>query len=65
MKKTTALSFFSLCLAFAAMGCVEKTNDLTTAESNLVNQNVLYKRNVLTMQQRLGTLLQDRGLVIQ
>ncbi|MBI5281305.1 MAG: TolC family protein [Candidatus Solibacter usitatus] len=40
-------------------------NDLTTAESNLVNQNVLYKRNVLTMQQRLGTLLQDRGLVIQ
>ncbi|MBI5084448.1 MAG: TolC family protein [Acidobacteria bacterium] len=40
-------------------------NDLTTAESNLVNQNVLYKRNVLTMQQRLGTLLQDRGLIIQ
>jgi outer membrane protein TolC len=40
-------------------------NDLTTAQSNLVNQTVNYKRNVLTLQQRLGTLLQDRGIVIQ
>ncbi len=32
MKKTTALSFFSLCLASALVGCVEKSNDLTTAE---------------------------------
>ncbi|MBI4890065.1 MAG: TolC family protein [Acidobacteria bacterium] len=40
-------------------------NDLTTAQSNLVNQNVNYKRNMLTLQQRLGTLLDDRGIVIQ
>ncbi len=40
-------------------------NDLTTAQSNLVNQTVNYKRNLLTLQQRLGTLLDDRGIVIQ
>lgn len=40
-------------------------NDLTTAQSNLVNQTVTYKRNLLTLQQRLGTLLTDRGIVIQ
>jgi outer membrane protein TolC len=40
-------------------------NDLTTAQSNLVNQTVNYRRNVLTLQRRLGTLLQDRGIVIQ
>jgi outer membrane protein TolC len=39
-------------------------NDLTNAESNLVNQNVTYKRNLLTLQQRLGTLLDDKGIVI-
>ncbi len=40
-------------------------NDLTTAQSNLVNQTVQYRRNVLTLQQRLGTLLPSRGIVIQ
>jgi outer membrane protein TolC len=40
-------------------------NDLTTAQSNLVNQTVQYRRNSLTLQQRLGTLLQSRGIVIQ
>jgi outer membrane protein TolC len=40
-------------------------NDLTTAQSNLVNQTVAFKRNLLTMQQRLGTLIEDRGIVIQ
>ncbi len=40
-------------------------NDLTVAQSNVVNQTVTYRRNVLTLQQRLGTLLEDKGIVIQ
>jgi outer membrane protein TolC len=40
-------------------------NDLTTAQSNLVNQTVQYRRNALTLQQRLGTLLPSRGIIIQ
>ncbi len=40
-------------------------NDLTTAQSNLVNQTVQFRRNALTLQQRLGTLLSSRGIVIQ
>jgi outer membrane protein TolC len=40
-------------------------NDLTTAQSNLVNQTVQYRRNALTLQQRLGTLLPSRGIVLQ
>jgi len=39
-------------------------NDLANAQSNLVNQTVNYKRNLLILQQRLGTLLDDRGIVI-
>lgn len=39
-------------------------NDLSVAQSNLVNQTVNYKRNVLTLQQRMGTLLEDKGIVI-
>ena len=39
--------------------------DLTTARSNLVDQIVLYRRNVLNLQQRLGTLLADKGIVVQ
>ncbi len=39
-------------------------NDLTIAQSNLVTQTINYKRNVLTMQQRLGTLLEDKGIII-
>lgn len=40
-------------------------NDLANAQSNLVNQTVNYKRNLLILQQRLGTLLEDRGIVIE
>jgi outer membrane protein TolC len=40
-------------------------NDLTLAESNLVNQTVQYKRNLLNLQQRVGTLFEDKGIVIQ
>lgn len=39
--------------------------DLTQAQSNLVNQTVQYKRNLLVLQQRLGTLLDDKGLMVQ
>ena len=40
-------------------------NDLTQAQSNLVNQTVQYRRNLLTLQQRVGTLPEDKGIVIQ
>ena len=40
-------------------------NDLTVAESQLVNAQVAYRRNVLTLQQRLGTLLESKNIVIQ
>lgn len=39
--------------------------DLTQAQSNLVNQTIQYRRNLLVLQQRLGTLLEDKGLVLQ
>jgi outer membrane protein len=39
--------------------------DLTNAQSNLVNQLLLYRRNVLNLQQRLGTLPEEKGIVIQ
>jgi outer membrane protein TolC len=40
-------------------------NDLMVAESQLVNAQVTYRRNVLTLQQRLGTLLEQKNIVIQ
>jgi len=40
-------------------------NDLTVAESQLVNAQVTYRRNLLTLQQRLGTLLESKNIVIQ
>jgi len=40
-------------------------NDLTLAQSNVVNQTVTYRRNLLNLQLRLGTLLEDKGIVIQ
>jgi len=40
-------------------------NDLTVAQSNVVNQAVTYRRNLLTLQQRLGTILKDKGIVLQ
>ena len=39
--------------------------DLANAESNLVSQIIQHRRNLLSLQQRLGTLLADRGIVIQ
>jgi outer membrane protein TolC len=39
--------------------------DLTQAQSNLVTQTVQYRRNLLNLQQRLGTLFEQRGIVLQ
>lgn len=39
--------------------------DLTNAQSNLVNQTVLYKRNLVQLQQRVGNLLEAKGIVLQ
>jgi len=39
--------------------------DYVTAESNLVNQIINYKRNELTLLQRTGQLLEERGVVLQ
>ncbi len=39
--------------------------DLTNAQSNLVNQTVQYKRNLLQLQQRVGNLLEAKGIVLQ
>ena len=40
-------------------------NDLTLAESNLVNQTINYRRNQINILQRTGRLLEERGIVIQ
>lgn len=40
-------------------------NDLTQAQSDLVTNSVQYRRNLLNLLQRTGTLLQDRGVVIK
>jgi outer membrane protein TolC len=37
-------------------------NDLTTAQSNVVNATVTYRRNVLNLLQRSATLLENRGI---
>ncbi|MBL8228308.1 MAG: TolC family protein [Bryobacterales bacterium] len=39
-------------------------SDLTTAEAALVTQTVGYRRNLLTLLQRTGELLQERGVVL-
>lgn len=39
--------------------------DLANTESNLVSQIIQHRRNLLNLQQRLGTLLADRGIVVQ
>lgn len=39
--------------------------DLTNAQSALVNQTVQYRRNLLNLQQRLGTILSEKGIVVQ
>ncbi len=40
-------------------------NDLTQAQSTLVNNTVNYRRNVLNLQQRVGNLLEVKGVVMQ
>jgi outer membrane protein TolC len=40
-------------------------NDLTTADSSLVRESVNYRRNLLTLMQRTGELLDERGIQIQ
>ena len=40
-------------------------NDLTIAESNLVNQTINFRRNQINILQRTGRLLEERGIVIQ
>jgi outer membrane protein len=37
--------------------------DYILAESNLVNQNITYRRNLLNLYQRTGQLLDERGIV--
>jgi outer membrane protein len=39
--------------------------DLANAESNLVTQMIQHRRNQMSLQQRLGTLLADRGIVVR
>lgn len=39
--------------------------DLTTAESALVRELINYRRNLLTLLQRTGQLLDERGVIIQ
>jgi outer membrane protein len=39
--------------------------DLTNAQSNLVNTTVQYRRNLLNLQQRLGTLFEEKGIVFK
>ncbi|MDP8981844.1 MAG: TolC family protein [Acidobacteriota bacterium] len=39
--------------------------DYILAESNLVNQNITYRRNLLNLYQRTGQLLDERGIVAQ
>lgn len=40
-------------------------SDLTQAQSDLVNNSVQYRRNLLSLYQRTGTLLQERSIVIK
>jgi outer membrane protein TolC len=40
-------------------------SQLTQAQSDLVTNSVQYRRNLLNLLQRTGTLLQERGIVIK
>jgi outer membrane protein len=44
---------------------LQAQNDLTTAESALVRETINLRRNQLTLLQRLGTLLDERGIAVQ
>jgi outer membrane protein TolC len=41
---------------------LDSQNALTQAQSDLVNQSVLYRRNLLNLYRRAGTLLTERGI---
>ena len=40
-------------------------NDLSQAEAALVRESLQYRRNLLTLLQRTGELLQERNIVVQ
>lgn len=44
---------------------LDSQNAFVQAEANLVTQTINYKRNVLTLLQRTGELLDERGIVLQ
>ncbi len=44
---------------------LQAQTDLINAESNVVIQSINYKRNILNMLQTTGTLLEERGVVVQ
>jgi outer membrane protein TolC len=44
---------------------LQAQQDLVTAQSTLVQQSVLYRRNLLNLSRRQGTLLDELGVVIQ
>jgi outer membrane protein TolC len=44
---------------------ISSQNDLTQAQSDLVNNSIQYRRNLLNLSQRTGSLLVDRGIVIK
>jgi outer membrane protein TolC len=44
---------------------LQSQTDLAQAESNLVNQAVLYRRNLLNLQRITGELLTERNITIQ
>lgn len=44
---------------------LQAQNDLTTAESALVRETINLRRNQLTLLQRVGTLLDERGIALQ
>jgi outer membrane protein TolC len=44
---------------------LDSQNSLTQAQSELVNNSVQYRRNLLNLLQRSGTLLQERGITLK
>jgi outer membrane protein TolC len=44
---------------------LNQQSQLTQAQSDLVTNSVQYRRNLLNLLQRTGTLLQERGIVIK
>ncbi len=44
---------------------LQAQNDLTTAESALVRETINLRRNQLILLQRVGTLLEERGIAVQ